>query len=394
MFGKRTKGLNKPKENSSSDTPKLSRRAQKKQAKQQAKEAKTKKKAKSQKNAPVRVTEKERVPADVRLFRWFPRLMAIGIVLICVGFGWIFFANHQAKVAKAAQSMPNGTQLPLYQGTEKGKLTLQNVVLSKNGKQMAASIAYDSDAHTELSSFGKNYGLWVIAPNGYPVKDLHVKYGFFGTDGNAVLQISSDHPLKPQAFVVILVDKAQLVTARDISNGSATTDCDIDQSITAQLSTGSTGSNGANSDSSSSAISNKASMYYVRLNPANAKQANFNWDGNEKPLVEALFINKNLNKIRKTIKTNNIQLKQAKKTLAEYNQRLQINPQDTTAQQGKQSLENTISGLEQSNDAQNKQLKRLETADISKDILGQQQTKFRFILTDKLSMFSNSGFAQ
>lgn len=357
--------------------------------KRQAKKEQKKKKA-NKKDAPVKVNEKERVPGDVRLFRWFPRLFAIGLVCLTVGFGWIVWNNHEIKVSESQASMPNGTALPLFRGDSKGKLALQNTVLSKDGRTLAASIVYDDDAHQNLSAFGKKYGLWLLAPNGYPVKGIHLKYGFFGTDGNGVLQITSDRPLKDKAFIVILADKSQLVSADQLSATSNVSDVDIDQSITAQLSTGTT--NATSSSSNDDAKIGQMAMYYVRLNPANAKRLDFNWDNNERTLVESLFVKHNLNKIRKAVAQNNKKLKLAKKTLAEYNARLKENPQDQNALDGKQSIEQSIEQLKDSNAQQNKRLDKLESVKISRNVLGDQQTKHKTLVTDKVDLFGNNGY--
>lgn len=366
------------------------KKAEKKQKKQRQKQGK-------KKNEVIRVAEKEHVFADVRLFRYMPIIFMAACLLMAGGFGYMGWQNHEYKVAQGRLAMPNNTQLPLFKGQAKGVLTLKSVALSKNGKQMAASIGYDDDAHTQMSSFGKKYKLWVVAPNGYPIKDLKVKYGFFGTDGNAVLQVNSDKKLPNQAIVVIIVDAGHMVTQEDLagSTDTDTSDSNIDQSITAQLATGSTtdsesGSTNANSSSSPNA-KGSIPMYYVRLNPYSAKHTNVNWGDNERMMVDYLFVKHNLNHIRHQINANKSKLKAARETRKEYDQRLKINPQDKTAAEGKDGMDDEIKSLNQSIDSQEANYQRLSKARFSKHVLGSQQTKYHYILTQNMQYFANNG---
>ena len=386
----------------SKDTgPKLSwkeRRRVKKAEKKQKKIEKKNKKGK--KNEVVRVAEKEHVFPDVRLFRYMPILFMISCLLMAGGFSYMGWENHEYKVAQGRLAMPNNTQLPLFKGQPKGVLTLKSVALSKDGKQMAASIGYDDDAHTQMSSFGKKYKLWVVAPNGYPIQDLKVKYGFFGTDGNAVLQVNSKDKLPNEAIVVIIVDAGHMVTQEDLegSTDTDTSDDSIDQSITAQLATGSTtdsesGNAAANSSSNPNA-KGAIPMYYVRLNPYSAKHTDVNWGDNERLMVDHLFVKHNLNHIQHQINSNKTKLKEAKSTRAEYNHRLKINPQDKTASEGKAGMDDEIKSLNDSIASQEANYKRLSKARFSKHVLGQQQTKFHYILTQNMQYFANNGTKQ
>lgn len=386
----------------SKDTgPKLSwkeRRRVKKAEKKQKKIEKKNKKGK--KNEVVRVAEKEHVFPDVRLFRYMPILFMISCLLMAGGFSYMGWENHEYKVAQGRLAMPNNTQLPLFKGQPKGVLTLKSVALSEDGKQMAASIGYDDDAHTQMSSFGKKYKLWVVAPNGYPIQDLKVKYGFFGTDGNAVLQVNSKHKLPNEAIVVIIVDAGHMVTQEDLegSTDTDTSDDSIDQSITAQLATGSTtdsesGNTAANSSSNPNA-KGAIPMYYVRLNPYSAKHTDVNWGDNERLMVDHLFVKHNLNHIQHQINSNKTKLKEAKSTRAEYNHRLKINPQDKTASEGKAGMDDEIKSLNDSITSQEANYKRLSKARFSKHVLGQQQTKFHYILTQNMQYFANNGTKQ
>ena len=341
----------------------------------------------------VRVAEKEYVYADVRLFRYMPIIFMLAILLIGGGYGYLGIQNHEYKVAQGKLAMPNNTQLPLFKGTSKGNLTLKSAILSANHKQMAVSIGYDQDAHSQLSSFGNRYKLWLIAPNGYPVQGIHLKYGFFGTDGNGVLQVNSDKPLPNEAFVVIIVDEGHLVTSEQINDGqSSYDDSDVNQSITAQLATGSAqDESDAASDSSSSSDKTMPPMYYVRLNPYSIKHTKINWGNNERELVENLIVRRNLRKLRNNIKKDKIELKQLKRTRQEYADRLKINPQDETATEGKNDLDNSIESLNQDIESQQANYDRVSKARFGKNILGKQQTKHHTLTTRNIQYFTNNG---
>lgn len=344
----------------------------------------------------IRVEEKEHVFPDVRLFRYMPIIFAVAVLLFTISFGTLGWQDHEYKVEQSKLAMPNNTQLPLFSGVSKGNLTLKNVMLSEDHKQMAASIGYDDDAHKQLSSFGNRYKLWVIAPEGYPVKDLSVKYGFFGTDGNAVLQVNSSRPLPDKAIVIIIIDAGHLVSQEDLQESSdlSTTDTDLNQSITAQLATGSVD---ASSDSSMSSTSKGKSStdtipkYFVRLNPYSAKHTNINWGDNEKEMVENLFVKHNLKHIKNQISENKLKLKRAKETKKEYEERLKINPQDQTALEGKQSMDDSIQSLQQTIQTQTVNFDRISKARFSKNVLGKQQTKHHSIITKDMGYFTNTG---
>lgn len=399
--------------NGKSPDAKLTAKEQKKLAKQQAKSDKknaklakkngkkgnAKKKSESKSNGieqrGERIAEKEHVFGDVRLFRLMPMFAMLGALLLIVGFGWLAWGKHQYNVAQSRISMSDGTKLPMFRGESKGKLTLTHKLLSKDGKQMAISISYDDEAHSDLSSFGKNYGIWVIGPNGYPMKDISTKYGFFGTDGNAVLQINSKVPFPDQAIAIVIVDKAKLVNASNLATATTTTtEDDITTSITAQLSNGTTNNTTSSSSSSGADSTNNTAMYYVRINPYRTKHASFNWGNNEKKLVQELFVKNNLKDLKKQLQQNNAQLKQAKKTLKEYNDRLAINSQDATALSGKQDIESTITQLEQSNEKANNNYDKLVNTKLGSDILGKQQTSHEALTTSNMQYFTNSGVQQ
>lgn len=352
-------------------------------------------KSKAKNNDIVRVAEKEHVSADVRLFKYMPIALMLAVFCFIIGFGDIGWQNHQYKVAQGKLAMPNNTQLPLFKGQSKGTLTLKNAILSQNHKQIAVSIGYDDDAHKQLSSFGNKYKLWLIAPNGYPVQGVRLKYGFFGTDGNGILQINSDKPLPNQAFVVVIVDAGHLVTTEQIETGSDSyTDDDINQSITSQLATGNTDSSDESSSSNGNKSNNTPPMYYVRINPYSIQHTNINWGNNDRELVESLFVKHNLKKIRKKINKDKKQLKEAENTREEYEDRLKINPQDQTAAEGKDSLDSTINSLQQSINTQQKNYERISKARFGENILGKQQTKHHNLLTNNMEYFTNSGTKQ
>lgn len=394
--------FSKKKDSGTSSKKKLSKeekkkaKAEKKKKKSNNKDSKKKdsKKKDKKKNAPARVAEKEHVFRDVRYFRYMPYSLLVALVCFLIGGIWIGYNNHQQKVEAARQSMPIGTQLPLSQGNAKGNLKVGGIIVSKDHKHMAVSISYDQTAHTNLSAFGSNYFMWLVSSPDFPVKDVHLKYGFFGTDGNGVLQINSDKPLPNEAFVVMLADKSNLVNANQLSASGADDDQDdIDKSITAQLAEGNLNNNDDNNNNNqnSSSANTKANIpvYYVRLNPYYAKTVK-TWD-NERELCDELFVKDNLKKLKQQMNHDTSQLKEAKRTLKEYNRRLAINPQDQNAQQDQQSMEQQIQSLQESYNSAKKQYDRDISYRISEHILGDEATKFHVIQTTNLQFFGNAG---
>lgn len=93
-------------------------------------------------------------PSDVKLFYVLPIILILGCLLIVTGVG---ISRH--NIAKynenvMAESMSKGRVLPLWGGDSKGNLILGNVLLSKNGKELAVEVKYTPEAHDGLSSFG------------------------------------------------------------------------------------------------------------------------------------------------------------------------------------------------------------------------------------------------
>lgn len=333
---------------------------------------------KKNKDSVNRVAEKEHVFPDVRMYHIMPNLLAIAIFLFFIGFGWIFWNSHEYKVAQSRLSMVKGTQLPLFSGSAKGQLTVGDSILSRDKKHLAVSIRYDATAHSELSAFGKKYGLWVVTPKNYPIKELHVKYGFFGTDGNGVLQISSDRPFKNEAFAVLLVDKGHLLTSEQLNAGvQPLSDNQINNSITAKLANGELNQQNGNQTDDGGSQKGTPPIYSVRLNPYSAVHSKIDWGNNEVKLVDHLFVEKNLRKIKSQISKINTRLNEARETQSEYKDRLKENPNDQTALSNEQEVQSTITSLTTQLRKDRRQLRTLENYKISKHILGSEQTKFR-----------------
>lgn len=364
--------------------------------KKNKKKDKSKKKAEKEKNVPNRVSEKEHVFKDVRYFRYMPYSLLVALVLLIGGVGWMAYNNHQYSVEQSRLSMPKGTQLPLFKGTAKGQaqLTIGDSIVSPDKKHMAVSIQYNQAAHMNMSAFGNKYHLWLVTDKGYPVKNIHMKYGFFGTDGNGVLQISSDKPFRNQAIVVMLIDESNLVTEDELnSSSSPVADNNIDKSITAQLAEGNMNNNSQDDGTNANGNSHKSSgppIYYMRLNPYSAEKVNREWD-NERELCDLLFVNSNLKKLKKQMNSVRSRLKSAQETLDECNRRLEVNPQDQYATEKKQNMEDSINSLQSTYNQDLKQYKKDKAYRISKHILGDEADSFRVIETNNMSYFGNSG---
>lgn len=383
---------------------KRKRKEEKKRLKKEKKKKNdTSKKDSSKKNeGPKRVSEKEHLFSDVKLFRIMPILFVLAFVFLVVGWGGMAYNTHKYNVAQGKVSMKQGETLPLYYGTQenqqKGTLKIGRSILSKDHKQMAVSIQYDSNAHQNLSAFGDEYKLFFVCTPKYPAQNIHVKYGFFGTDGNGVLQITSDKPFINEAFDIIMVDKQDLVSNNETLSGSNSNDMDSDQldkSITAQLSNGTLADSDSNDTTtdSNSALAGKhwPASYYIRLNPYSAKQVDLNWNNNELKLVDNLFVKHNLTKIQKSIESEKSQLKQANNTLAEYNHRLSVNPNDSYAQQGKENMEERISDLQDDIQKDEKNFETIKKARLSKEILGDEANTFKLLRTPSLDRVQTIG---
>lgn len=240
----------------------------KKKSKEKPKKEKKKKKDKSVEKVDKvnqKVNEKEHTFADVKMYRIMPLITLIGFLIVGLSFGTIFKNNHDYKVMLSRITMKKGTSLPLFQGESKGDLTVGNVIVSKDNKNLAAEIKYDDTAHQQLSSFGKKYKLYIVTSKSYHIENLSAKYGFFGTDGNGVLTVKSKVPFPNEAFVVMIYDKGQLISSSDIQSDNVT-DETLDKSITQQLA-------GDDSSSMTSAQSQtnedtRPPVYYIRVNPA------------------------------------------------------------------------------------------------------------------------------
>ena len=141
------------------------KRKQKEEKKRLKKEKKKNKKSSEKStDGPKRVSEKEHLFSDVKLFRVMPILFVLSFVFLAAGWGGMAYNTHKYNVAQGRVSMKQGETLPLYYGTQenqqKGTLKIGRSILSKDHKQMAVSIQYDSDAHQNLSAFGNEYKLF------------------------------------------------------------------------------------------------------------------------------------------------------------------------------------------------------------------------------------------
>lgn len=360
-----------------------------------------KRKGNKNKNEPQRVSEKEKIFRDVRLYRVMPIVLLLSIFCLVGGFGWMAYNTHAYNVAQAKVSMKNGQSLPLYYDTsenqQKGTLKLGRSIISKNHKQMAVSIQYNATAHTNLSAFGNEYKIYFVCTPNYPVQNIHIKYGFFGTDGNGVLQITSDKPFKNEAFDIILVDKQDLVSSSDLNNGNSDSttmnDQQLTKSITAELSDGTLASSGQDASTPNDGTKGKhlPASYYVRLNPYSSIQSKTNWGDNELALVDNLFVKHNLAKIQASINNEKSKIKQAKNTLAEFNHRLAVNPNDSYAQQQKEAIEDDLSGLESNLKQNETNFETIKKARLKKDILGEEANTFNILKTSNLNRVQPQG---
>lgn len=366
--------------------------------KNKSKELPKKQKKSKKKEEILRVAEKERVFNDVKMYRIMPVLLLFSVIFLIVGGSMGIYHNKQYDIAQGKVSMKKGEKLPLLYNTQenqdKGTLKLGQTILSKDHKEMAVAISYDDSAHRNLSAFGNEYKMYVVCKDDYPAQKLHLKYGFFGTDGNGVLQITSDEPFKNEAFVVLLVDKKDLATSSELTtSGNTVDDSDLTKSITAQLSEGSLNASStqdANATTNGKKEVQGPATYCIRLNPYSSKKTNIDWGNDEIKLTDALFVKENLHKIQKQLDDEEKKIKDGKATLAEYDQRLAQNPNDQYAQQGKQEIQGQLNSLQEDYEQNKKQYDEISKAKLKKNILGKEADGFQIIRRDNLNNLQGS----
>lgn len=333
-----------------------------------------------------------KLPPDVKYFFVMPLLFIIAWLCIAVSLGLHFHNVAVYKQHVMESAMPKGSVLPLWGGAEKGQLKLGQTLRSKDGKTLAIEVKYDDNAHQDLSSFGDKYGLRLVEVKGKEMKHPQMTYGLFGTDGSGVLTVHSPQGFANQAFVVMLMDKGHLVSSEDLSEASGntqTTSDAVDKSVTAQLSDADNSANGSDNSANSNQRKKLPPIYYIRLNGSNAPKANRNWD-NDREMVQDLFINKNLKKLRaQRDKQRNI-IKQTKTSIDEYKARLKENPQDQTAISELNQRQSDLQTAQDNLDAINRNYDKVAKSAIKPNILQPKQKKYQTFSVNDLSEFNGS----
>lgn len=347
----------------------------------------------NKKNKPTNknhLSEKEIIFPDIKMYRAMPIIFLVSVLLTIGGYGLLMKNNYDYKVAQSRVSFKKGTELPLLQGSSEAKLTMGNSIVSKDGRDMAVEINYDDTARKTMSSFGYKYKLYLLAAPNYPADNITLKYGYFSTDGNGVLQIHSKNgKLKNQAFIVGLWDRSGMVNADNLGVNQVTED-DVDNSITNQLATGNASSSSDTASSSSSdetKNSKQPAVFYVRINPTSAKHVNVNWDGNEQELVDQLFINKNVKKLRKQLNDLKVQKTSLYANIKEMQARLKKNPNDETAQNELSTLQNQKDTIDRNVEIAQKNYDRVSKARFGDHILGREQTKHKTEISQKVANY-------
>ncbi len=318
-----------------------------------------------------------------------PIVFLVSLLLVGSSYGLLIKSNHDYKVEQGRVSFKKGTELPLLQGKSDATLKMGNSIVSKDGKDMAVEIKYDDVARKSMSTFGYKYKLYLLASPDYPSDDISIKYGYFSTDGNGVLQIHSKKgKLKNQAFIVGLWDRSGMVDANNLGINQATED-DVDNSITNQLATGNTNS-ASTTTSDSGDKSKKASeppVFFLRLNPVSAKQTDMNWNDNERELINQLFVNKNIKHIRKQLNTLKKKKRQIDTNIKEMQARLKENPNDQTAESELSTLQSQQDSINQSVASAQKNYDRLSQARFGKNVLGKEQTKHKTEISNNVANY-------
>lgn len=314
-------------------------------------------------------------PPDAKLFYRMPLLLAIGLVCIMMGLiiMWRNDASYNQKIMSS--SLPKGSELPVRDGTASdGVLKLGSSLLSADGKTLAVEIQYDDDAHNSLSSFGDNYNLYLIDTENYRMKGSKVSYGMFGTDGSGVLKIHREQGFEDKAFMIFLIDKGVIVSSDKLNTSRTMTDDEIDKSLAKQLED--VESEDSSDDQESTAKEALPPTYMIRLNGHSTKKAYRNW-ANDSQVVEDLFVDHNLKKIKKNKQSLEKKYKSGQRSLDEMNERLEKNENDSAAQSNKQELEQTLKSLQADIKTANANYKRISNSNIKSNVLAPKQTSFK-----------------
>ena len=332
-----------------------------------------------------------KIPPDVKYFFVMPVLFVVAWLSIGLSLGLHFHNVAVYKQHVMESAMPQGSVLPLWGGTEKGQLKLGQAMRSKDGKTLAVEVKYDDNAHQDLSSFGNKYGLRLVEVKDKEMKHPSLSYGLFGTDGSGVLTIHNPNGFANQAFVVMIMDKGHLVSSEDLSNATGntqTTSDAVDKSVTAQLSDADNTANGSD-NTNSSQRKKLPPIYYMRLNASNAPRAKRNWS-NDRQMVEDLFINKNLKKLRQQRNKQRNIIKETKISIKEYQARLKENPQDQTAISQLNQRQSDLQTAQANLDAVNKNYNKVAKSAIKPNILQPKQTKHQTFSVNSLNEFNGN----
>lgn len=334
------------------------------------KENKRKKKVRAKKN---KRTFKN--PPDAKLFYRMPLILMLGIVCIIVGSIIVWGNDLKYNHKVMSSSMPKGTQLPIRQGTGgRGSLTLGNSLLSADGETLAVEIQYNDEAHSSLSSFGDNYNLYLIETKDSPMKDVKLSYGMFGTDGSGVLTINKKGGFEDRAFMVFLIDKGVIVSSDALETRRTMTNDEIEKSLAKQL------EELEENHPDDEVVTTKSEVlpptYMIRLNAFNTKKSYRSWQSDSE-IVEDLFVDGNLKKVKKNQEEIEEKIKAGEQSLDEMNKRLEKNENDSTAQTNKQELERTLETLNQELEKAKENYDKISKSNIKKDVLAPKQEEFK-----------------
>lgn len=339
--------------------------------------------ATSKKKKKVRSKKNKRVfknPPDAKLFYRMPIILLVGIFCIMGGILIVWHNNSEYTHKVMSSSMPKGTELPVRSGTGgTGKLTLGNSMLSADGKTLAVEIQYNEEAHNSLSSFGDNYNLNLIDTRDNPMKNAKLSYGMFGTDGSGVLTIHQKDGFADKAFMILLIDKGVIVSSDSLGTRRTMTDDEIKKSLAKQLEEIDTQSDNETEKTTDNVL---PPSYMIRLNAFNAKKSYRNWDSDSE-VVEDLFVDSNLKKIKENQEEIEKKLEAGEQSLEEMKKRLEKNENDSTAQRNKQELEINIEALNEELKIAKKNYDNISKSQIQSDVLEPKQESFeRYTVID------------
>lgn len=326
-------------------------------------------------------------PLDQKMFRILPIGFIFAVVLICIGVTGMMTNNKAFKNKQLASSMKVGEELPQF-GKRKvdGKINIQAMKKSKDGKDLAVDVKYDDTASANFSMFGDRYKLRLVVAkkDAQKFKNIKINYGFLNVDqgGNGIIHVHNDNGFEDAAFIIMLVDTSRLLTNTETNDiiSVSSNDESLDKSIQGQL------ADNLSSDSSSSDAEKSITspIVYIRLNGKSMVSDTQNWK-NDRDLVNGLIVKDSIKTQKSKIYNLNKQKNTIDKNINEFKQRLDEEPDDDISKQQLEQNEAKLDNINNNISKANDNLKNQEKAKYSNESIGKKVNSYETYKVDSLS---------